>query len=57
MATIVSPPPEIEYPSFDGEPMAETPIHRDVMIESIVLLKAHYADEPNIYVTGNMMMY
>ncbi len=57
MATVASAPPEIEYPETDGEPMAETPIHRDVMLDQIVTLKAHFADEPNVYVSGNMMMY
>jgi Uma2 family endonuclease len=57
MATVASAPPEIEYPSSDGEPMAETPIHRDVMLDQIVTLKAHFADEPDVYVSGNMMMY
>ena len=57
MATVALAPPEIEYPSSDGEPMAETPIHRDAMFESIAMLKAYYADEPNVYVSGNMMMY
>ena len=57
MATVASPPPEIEYPSSDGKPMAETPIHRDVMIDSIVMLKARFADDPQVYVSGNMMMY
>jgi Uma2 family endonuclease len=57
MATVVSPPTEIDYPSSDGEPMAKTPIHRDVMFDSIAVLKNYYADEPNVYVSGNMMMY
>ncbi len=57
MATVASPPPEIEYPSSDGKPMAETPIHRDVMLDSIVMLKAHFEDDPRVYVSGNMMMY
>jgi Uma2 family endonuclease len=48
---------EIEYPSSDGEPMAETPIHRDVMLDLIVMLKAYYASHPDVYVSGNMMMY
>ena len=57
MATVASAPPEIEYPSSDGEPMAETPIHRDVMTDLIAMLKAYFADEPEVYVSGNMMMY
>ena len=57
MATVASAPPEIEYPSSDGEPMAETPIHRDVMSDLIATLGAYFADEPKVYVSGNMMMY
>jgi Uma2 family endonuclease len=57
MATVAPPPPEIEYPSSDGEPMAETPIHRDVMFDQIAMLKDHFAAEPNVYVSGNKMMY
>jgi Uma2 family endonuclease len=37
--------------------MAETPIHRNVMIDSITMLGAFFADEPEVYVSGNMMMY
>ncbi|HKI19302.1 MAG TPA: Uma2 family endonuclease [Isosphaeraceae bacterium] len=57
MATITPTLTEIEYPSSDGEPMAETPVHRDVMIDLIVILKAFYAADPDVYVSGNMMMY
>ncbi len=57
MATVAPATPEIEYPSSDGEPMAETPIHRDAMYDSIAMLGAYFADEPDVYVSGNMMMY
>lgn len=57
MATVAPAPPEIEYPSSDGEPMAETPIHRDVMTDLIAMLNAYFAAEPKVYVSGNMMMY
>ena len=57
MATVAPPPPEIEYPSSDGEPMAETPIHRDAMFDLIAELKDYFALDPDVYVSGNMMMY
>ncbi len=57
MATVAVPSPEIHYPCTDGEPMAETPIHRDVMLDLIAMLKAHFAADPDVYVSGNMMMY
>ena len=30
----VSSPPEIDYPTTDGRPMAETDHHRDLMVEA-----------------------
>ena len=47
----------IDYPETDGQPMAETPEHRDVMIDAIQVLQRHFAHRPNVYVSGNMMMY
>lgn len=49
--------PEIEYPDSDGKPMAETPIHLDVMLHCIGALKDHFAAEPDVYVSGNMLLY
>ncbi len=57
MATVASAPPEIEYPSSDGKPMAETPIHRKMMTDLIERLDAYFEEEPDVYVEGNMMMY
>ena len=48
---------EIGYPSGDGQPMAETPIHCDIMMELILLLREWYANDPNVYVVGNMFLY
>ena len=39
MATVVPAAPAVEYPSSDGEPMAETPLHLQVMIDLILMLK------------------
>ena len=47
----------IDYPETDGQPMAETPAHRDVMIDAIQVLQRHFAHRPDVYVSGNMMMY
>lgn len=48
---------EIEYPDSDGKPMAETPIHLEVMLHGIQALKDHFAGEPDVYVSGNMLLY
>jgi hypothetical protein len=44
MATVASALPEIEYPSSDGEPMAETPIHRNVIYDAIAMLGGFFAE-------------
>src|SRR5262245_49441202 len=48
---------EIQYPTSDGKPMAETDIHRDVMVETIEILRGFFADQTNVYVSGNLLVY
>lgn len=48
---------EVFYPETDGIPMAETDKHRDLMLELIESLKRFYAEEPEIYVTGDLLLY
>jgi Uma2 family endonuclease len=45
------------YPTTDGKPMAETDIHRDLMLDLIETLKAFYAAEPLVYVSGNLLLF
>jgi len=47
----------IEYPTSDGKPMAETDIHRDLMLRLIEILKGRYADRDDIYVSGNLLVF
>jgi Uma2 family endonuclease len=46
-----------DYPSSDGRPMAETDLHRDIMFEVIETLKGYYESDPNVYVSGNLLVY
>lgn len=48
---------EIDYSSSDGQPMAETDIHRDLIAELIGALEAFYRADPNVYVSGNLLLY
>lgn len=48
---------EIDYPTSDGEPMGETDLHRDLMIDLIEALKGHFDSRPDIYVSGNILMF
>jgi Uma2 family endonuclease len=47
----------VHYPETDGEPMAETDLHRDEMADTIALLKRRYRDDPMAYVAGNLLIY
>lgn len=47
----------LDYPTRDGKPMAETPLHRDNMLDAIERLRRRYAGDPSVYVSGNMLMY
>ncbi|MCE2401448.1 Uma2 family endonuclease [Candidatus Poribacteria bacterium] len=49
--------PTIFYPESDGKPMAETDKHRDLMIDFIQMLKHHYRNENDVYVSGNLLIY
>jgi Uma2 family endonuclease len=47
----------VEYPSSDGKPMAETDLHRDDMVDLIATLREYFAADPNVYVSGNLLLY
>ena len=47
----------VDYPTSDGKPMAETEDHRDIMIDSIQVLQDHFAADPMVCVSGNLLMY
>ena len=48
---------DVHYPSADGKPMAETPVHRQVMVDLIETLDSRFLDDPWVYVSGNMLLY
>src|ERR1700726_1977962 len=48
---------DLPYPTSDGKPMAETDWHRDLMATLIQTLSAYYADDPRVYVSGNLLVF
>ena len=48
---------KVHYREGDGKPIAETPLHRDVLLGLVELLGHHFAHDPTVYASGNMMMY
>ena len=47
----------LEYPESDGEPMAETPKHQQVMIDCMDVMRRHFREVPNVFIAGNMFLY
>lgn len=48
---------EIYYPESDGEPMAESDLHRKEMTYLLDALEAHFRAVPNVYIAGNLLLY
>jgi hypothetical protein len=47
----------VVYPESDGRPVAETDPHRDVLFETVASVDEHFASVPDIYVSGNLLIY
>jgi Uma2 family endonuclease len=47
---------DIEYPTSDGQPMAETSLHLCVMFDVIFGLRRRYAAVPDVWVGGNLFL-
>jgi len=48
---------EVEYPTSDGQPMAESQEHLRVMIDLIVGLQRRFAPMPDAWVSGNFFLF
>ena len=48
---------EPDYPTSDGEPMGETDLHRDMMVNLIEALRNYYRNDSQVYVSGNILLY
>ena len=55
--TVTDQDQDIAYPTRDGRPMGETDLHRNKMFDLIVSLEDHFAGDPNIYVSGNLLVF
>lgn len=49
--------PPVYYPESDGEPMAETDTHINLLIYLREALADYFRDDPNVYVAGNLFVY
>lgn len=49
--------PNIDYPSSDGQPMAESDFQRDPLIYAVQTLERYFRDRADVYVSGNLFIY
>lgn len=49
--------PDLEYPSSDGLPMAESDAARDYLIYGVEALSLHLQKIPDAYISGNLFIY
>ena len=49
--------PNIHYPESDGEPLAESDYQFYPLTDTVRALGLHFADRPDVYVAGNMLVY
>ena len=47
----------IDYPSSDGEPMAESDLQYVPLTETVSALRVRFSDRSDVYVAGNMLVY
>jgi Uma2 family endonuclease len=45
------------YPTSDGKPMAETDRHLNLMLALIATLRYHFAAQPRVYASGNLLLF
>ncbi len=57
MTRIVRTAAAVEYPSGDGQPMAENDWQLMAIINSVSALQYHYRDRPDVYVSGDLFIY
>jgi len=59
MSRITRPPlfDDVDYPTGDGKPMAETDLHRILMLALIETLRAFFVAQRLVYVSGNLLVF
>jgi Uma2 family endonuclease len=56
-APLTAPKAEVEYPSGDGQPMAETPIHVEAIMLLHQALQDFFRDRPDVFIASDIFWY
>ena len=57
MSRLVRPPAAVDYPSSDGKPLAENDAQLHAILYAVGALREHYAEHPDVYVSGDLLIY
>ena len=57
MASSLLAPAEVDYPSSDGRPMAESDHQRTPLTYAVERLRQYFRDREDVYVSGNLLIY
>ncbi len=55
--TVIDEDRDLDYPTRDGRPMGETDLHRNKMSDLIQTLDDYFAADPDVYVSGNLLVF
>ena len=56
-SSLLPTPVAVEYPSSDGQPIAETDHQRTPLTYAVEALRHHFRDRADVYVSGNLFIY
>ncbi len=56
-SSLLPTPAAVEYPSSDGQPIAETDHQRTSLTYAVDALRHHFRDRTDVYVSGNLFIY
>ena len=57
MASSLLAPAEVDYPSSDGRPIAESDHQRTPLTYAVERLRQYFRDREDVYVSGNLLIY
>ena len=57
MASSLLAPAKVDYPSSDGQPMAESDYQRTPLTYAVDRLRQHFRNRDDVYVSGNLFIY
>ena len=48
---------EVYYPASDGKPIAETDMHRNLLVDAFFMVQHHFQKQQDVYVSADLLLY